>query len=562
MTEYENRASLFEAIGRGMHDYFTQRVGCNTKPLLGEFWKLAAEWAVEMSAEHRFTAFSNARALERAFKEYIKEGYKSILHKNLGNDAARRVSVMTERLLVSLYGHPDKPFIETVHKQYTEFIHGTQEYFDRNTGEVFHPEDFRYVPEGGGEARPLDLSPATVRNYLKNAMNQASIKEKTDGRFEYVNAFSPKHIRGHGRYTLSKVTMDDVTLSRKSREGWVNKYVATDVVSGYIFRPEYVAGRPNRGTVLETVRNMVRELTGFGIGFHPYEGDVEYFLIKDIEWFPRFYSVVTYNNSATSKHQEHFNRQLKYGISKEEGHMKNRHYGKGAYKGIRQKEAGEFVEEEYDFETLRRDDLHDIELWNNSLHPLQKTWPGMTRKQVLLSQVNPNLVPFEPRLLYRDIGIRTETTIRHNNDLQVNYRTFWLKSYDSLSRLKPNIYGVTAYYLPDFDGNTETAYLYQGDRYIGEAINMENKRYNTCRAEWTPEDEANYLFQNKQVAKFHKAVKDGKANLLNIGVQKASVSREIEQVEVEVVETAPAVAENDYEDVLNRDWGKAGFNGV
>jgi hypothetical protein len=118
---------------------------------------------------------------------------------------------------------------------------------------------------------------------------------------------------------------------------------------------------------------------------------------------------------------------------------------------------------------------------------------------------------------------------------------------------------VTAYYLPDFEGNIDKIYMYQDDTYIGEALNMERRRYNACRAEWTEQDEANYLFQNKQVAKFHKMVKDRRLELPQIGMQRTSVREELDRVEAEIVKDTVPVREEEYEDILSRDWSKAGF---
>jgi len=100
------------------------------------------------------------------------------------------------------------------------------------------------------------------------------------------------------------------------------------------------------------------------------------------------------------------------------------------------------------------------------------------------------------------------------------------------------------------EGNAEMVYLYQGDRYIGEAYDVESKRYNDCRAEWTDEDKENYLFQNKEQAKFHKLVKDIKAELPKLGVQDVWESDFISEAtsDVEIIETPPAQQpEYDYE---------------
>jgi energy-coupling factor transporter ATP-binding protein EcfA2 len=128
-----------------------------------------------------------------------------------------------------------------------------------------------------------------------------------------------------------------------------------------------------------------------------------------------------------------------------------------------------------------------------------------------------------------------------NKRIRANNQVFWLKDYNSLAQLKPNCYDVEAYYMKNGEGNAETVYLYQGDRYIGEAYDVESKRYNECRAEWTDEDRENYLFQNKEQAIFHKMVKDIKAELPKLGVQDAQASGFINEIisDVEIIETPP-----------------------
>jgi hypothetical protein len=98
---------------------------------------------------------------------------------------------------------------------------------------------------------------------------------------------------------------------------------------------------------------------------------------------------------------------------------------------------------------------------------------------------------------------------------------------------------VEAYYVKNSEGNADTIYLYQGDKYIGDAYDVESKRYNECRAEWTDKDKANYEFQNKEQKKFHKLIKNIKSELPKIGVMDTQTSSIIKEVtaDVEIIET-------------------------
>lgn len=135
----------------------------------------------------------------------------------------------------------------------------------------------------------------------------------------------------------------------------------------------------------------------------------------------------------------------------------------------------------------------------------------------MLYMVNKELKQVEPWYLLRWIGNRTETSIVNNNVLQIQDEKFWLSDFESLNRLKPNSRKVEAYWLPTGEGEIEKAYLYQGDTYIGEAENMEKRRYNEFAIERTEDDEAAMLEQMKRVAKFDKMVKERRAELPKVG---------------------------------------------
>ncbi|MDR1153669.1 MAG: hypothetical protein LBL04_03080 [Bacteroidales bacterium] len=543
ISKYTNRAAILEACRAAFVRHREARAEQGKKPLLDEFYAGAVKFYIEQRIHFPCDLITNKRIFSNVFNDYLKDGYKSIMHKAIGNKHARTVSEKTDRLLVSLYNREDKPFMEQVHRWYMDFVAGREEFFDSDTGEVFKPKDFQL------EGKPLELSLSTVRNRLKKIPAIAATLRKRDGYFNEKNNFAPKHERKRGEYSLSKITMDDVTLSRKSHKGWVNLYAYTDVVSGYAFPSAYIEGKPTIKTVEEAHRNMVRELVAYGLP-KPAESDNEHHLIKDIPWWGDFWDIVTFNDSATSKRQEHFNRQQKYGVKKKNGHVNNRWYGRGAYAGVRYKESGEFVEKTYDFEQLVADDVQDREEWNNSLHPDQKTYEGMTRKDVLLKHCKPDLGKIEPRYHYRMFCEPVKTSIRNNKRIQANNQIFWLKDVESLERLKPNSYEVEACFLSDANGNVDTIYLYQGDVYIGEAFNIESYRYNECRAEWTDRDEENYLFQNKETSRFYGKMKEWKEGLVKVGQMSADASREIAAVKSLIMEPAPAKEpdpEPDYE---------------
>lgn len=547
IEQYTNRASLLEALKRGLETQRAERARVGKKVKMGEWYEMAMGWynaEIEKMQQPKSAAagketFQNARSFERVFKAYCNEGYSSIVNKAIGNDNSRKVSVKAENLIVALWRTNGKPFKERVWELYMEFVTGDRELYDKETGEVFRPDDFRY------KGRTLELSQATVWAYLSQVMNATAVYADRNGNFAYQNAMRPKHMRKLGQYSLSKISMDDVALSRQTWDGkWVYKYMAVDVLSGYWFKPAYVVGKPGHKEVAECFRNMFRELTANGMPM-PGELEVEHHLMEDLEWLGDVFPFVRFCASATEKRAEHNIRALKYGAAKDAGHTNGRWYARSeAYSSVRKKENGDYLinadglearNPRLTAEQLIADDLADIEAHNNELHPRKKTFAGMARRDVLLKCVNPDLKPIEEWYLLRWIGKQTSTSIVNNNRVQVNGEQFELKDFGCIERLKPNSRKVEAYWSENARGEVERVYLYQGETYIGEAGNMERWRYNEFAAERGEEDRAAMLHQQKRVAKFDKMIRTRRQQLPRVGM--ATVPVEVVEAPVEVIET-------------------------
>jgi hypothetical protein len=536
VLEYTHRASIFNALRDGMLRQQAARANGTRKLKKKEFLDAMLSWHREKSEEMGVNGYSNVRSFERAFNRYLKEGYKSLLHGGLGNDQSRKVSVRTKNLLLSIWRNNDKPFVDNVHSLYMSFIYGKQELFDKETGEIYNPEEFTYIDKHGNK-KPLEISVSTVWNYLKDVVNETAIYMDRNGNFDYLNKKRPKHHRRLGYYSLSKISMDDAVLSRKSVRGWVGKYLAVDVVSGYWFRPSYVVGKVSTENVYEAFRNMFCELEELGLPT-PGELEVEYFLLQHLGWLNEVFPFVRFCKSPTEKRAEHKIKALKYGTAKDAGHTRGRWYAKHeAYRSVRNKIEGDYIEPVYQPQTIVADDLSDVEAHNNELHPLQKTYPGMTRKDVFVSQINPDLRTLEKRILYKYIGNETRTSIYNNDYCPVNNEEFELENFDSLDRLKPNCVEVTAYWLPNSTGAVLEVYLYQEETYIGKAVHRGATSYNENRIEQTEDDELNKLHQQKRIAKFDKKIKERRASIPKTGKMSTTERKLIENIEVEIVET-------------------------
>ena len=508
------QAALFRSIEKQLKEATSIHAQLG-KPLKSkDFWENTLGWQIRecMNEGGRYqgvTPYRNVRSLQRAFQKWCKDGLGCLIPKNTGNSNAQKVSRPIENLIIALWRQHDKPFVSKVYTLYHEWLRNGATLFDKETGEVFEPQEYGAKP----------VSDSTIWRILKSNANYTAIYADRNGHFDYQNSLRPKHVRKHGQYSLSKISMDDVALSRKSAKGWAYKYIAVDVVSGYYFRPAYVVGKPSISTVYESFRNMFIELMALGLGC-PLELEVEYHLMDTIEWLDKVFPFIRFCQSPTEKRAEHNIKSLKWGTAKSQGHTRGRWYAKHeAYRSIRNKVDGDYTEPEYDLRQVIADDLMDIERHNNEPHPDQKTYPGMTRRDVLLKYANPNAQKIEPSRLYRYLGNETATSIRNNDYVRCCNGEYALTDFASLNRLAPNNRRVTAYWLPEDDGSTERVYLYQGDTYIGEATNRNAYAYNECQAERTDEDLEKMMAQNKRIAKFDKIQRERRAEIPQIGIE-------------------------------------------
>lgn len=553
VKELVNQASILEALKRGLKKQREARARVGQKMKMGEFWNDALDFYLTQLDEYPCKVLSNARSLERVFKKYLNAEpcYAGLLHGNEGNDAARKVSAAMENLFLALWRNHNKPFVSEVLELYEEFVCGVTEIYDKETGEKFEPADFCY------KGRAQEVSEATVWNYLKSVINETSVYADRNGQFDYQNSKRMKHNRRNGKFSLSKISADDVALSRKAKVGnksvYVYKYIFVDVVSGYYFRPAYIIGKPTLATVIEGFRYMFIELLQNDMPI-PGELEVEHALMKHIPWLNELFPFVRFCNSATEKRAEHNIKALKYGRAHKNGHTRGRWFSKSeAHKAVRYKKDGDFVEPAYDPRTIIMDDLRDIEEHNNDPHRLQKTYPGMSKREVFLKHVNPNLKPLSKEYLYQYIGNETECTIYNNDYIKAANTEFELKDFNDLKKLRPNNNKVTAYWLPEEDGSTPTAYIYQEGQLIGEAVERSQFAYNECAIERTEEDEDMMLHQNKRASKQDKLVRDRRAEIPKIVQVPTEETQEYDNIIPEAVTIGTQPLTDDPEFLTNDD---------
>lgn len=500
-----------------------------------------------LKKEYNHTLPTSALRLRKKVNEYKTGGYAALISGKFGNQSARKVDHKTEKLILGIAILPNKPWNTNVAEMYNQFVTGELEVYDPESGELFDPNDWC---DKNGE--PMVLSESTINNYLNKPKNRVLIEHALTSFTTFMHEQMPHVHRHAGEFSLSQITMDDVDLTRKLKDTKqrVHAYYAYDVVSQCVVGASY-ARMKDESLVVDCFRDMFRLIEKHGWGM-PAGIEVENHLMSQYKdgflqagvAFPFVHFCAPQNSQE--KYAEAMNGAKKRSVIHKNHEGIGRFYGKGKWRTESQKisdETNELYEDKeyFTWEQLVADDRRDNDAWNNSPHPNQKKYPGMTRWEVLMSNINPTLKPLDKLTLSRYIGERVETSIRRNSTVRVAYCDWWLSDTSVLEKLQPNDYKVTAYYLPDEQGNPTDVYLFQGDRYIDQVEKVET--YSRVMAEQTDEDVANYIEQQKKISKFGKYVRDhaiAKAAILQKEPESPPEDEDLE-VELPIIEEDAAV---------------------
>lgn len=506
-------------------------------------WEEMANAITALREEYGHTLPASTLRFRKKVNEYKKEGYGCLISGKFGNQSARIVTEAVEYAVLSLACLENKPYNKNVWEMWTMFVYGELDVFDMDTGELLNPND--YTDKNGD---PLELSETTICNILNQPANKLRINQRLLMPVTLMHEELPHMHRHNGRYSLSQITMDDVDVPRrlKDTKKWVHAYYAYDDVSECLIGASYAR---DKGTplVVECFRDMFRLLEQNGWGT-PRGIEVENHLMS--QWRDTYLSPgVVFEfvrfcapQNSQEKRSEHYNGNRKTSILHKNHAYIGRPFGKGKRR-VEQKKISDSTNELYEeqkyfsWDELVADDRRDTWEWNHSLHSDQKKWPGKTRWEVLVENVNPDLWPLDRKTLSRWIGVQVETSIRRNSTVRVNYEDWWLSGPEVLERLKPNNLKVTACYLPDENGAAKDVYLYQGERYIDQVERVET--YCRVMAEQTEEDKAKFVEQQKKVAHFKKYLED--TSIKRVGVMKKTPKEQqlVEPEELEVVAVTP-----------------------
>lgn len=308
--KYLSEACLLNALQAYIADMRTRRRAIGMRK--GEVYTLAANLLAAIdTGKYPHDLPTNPRRLKDRIKMYAENGYESLVHGNWCNRNSRKVNELVERLLISIYCMDNLPFGEWVHDYYLQFLSGALQVVDAETGELFDRNAFR-----DRNGNPIVLSTSTVWNVLNKPDNATLIDRLRNNRIDHITHHTPHNHRRSPEYTLSKISMDDRTLPRKTTDSrWVNLYYAFDVASGCVLGVSMGTDKPNHAMVRDCLVDMYRNITRNGLRW-PAELECENHLMRDIEdSLHRLFPFVTFTTPGVSRNKraEHLIHAKKYG---------------------------------------------------------------------------------------------------------------------------------------------------------------------------------------------------------------------------------------------------------
>jgi hypothetical protein len=508
------------------------------------FWPTQIKQVNEIREAYGHKLPTSMSQLKRVYDAYLKDGYEAILSKRFCNSNTRKVDQDIAHLLMSLYSMSNNPFLNDVYSKYLSFLRGEIQLVDRNSGELFDPENFR-----DSDGNFITISKTTVHRVLNNPLTRVLVDSKRMNQHAFNGAHRPHHHRKAPEYSFSKISLDDVDLSKKMFDGNRAKaYYAYDDVSGCIVGYAH-SEKKDEDLFINCLRDLFRFIDANNLPM-PLEAEVEHHLVsKYFEELGNIFKYFRICNAGNSQEKiaEQRNRSKKYGANKQLNNGIGRWYARHeAYRTYANKEGDEYVEKKYPFAKIVAEDVEAIKFHNNSEHP---NFKDKSRLQVLLENIHPDAAPVDKPTVYRFIGEMTKSTIVRNQYAQVQYKKWWLPQADIIKRLKSNDYEVKAYYLTDYQGNINEVYFFQDDKFLCKS--NEVGTYNRAKAEWeNGKDDVSLQQQSSFVNSFDKMVKQGKEKISKLEIIKTEDLKAAVEVESKPIQIQ-AKHEESVDDLLN-----------
>ena len=594
-TKYKNSAMILNAI-RTVYDLSYgghAKAGKAHKFREIDFWKRQSSIMPAVSERYVHSLPWNHRGLQRVYKEYYGNDYRSLISGKIGNqNRTKKQRERIEQIVLSIYASKDKPFKSDVTKIYNEFILGIRDIYNYETGEVFDRNDFYRNDE------PDTISDGMVWKILEDPLNR-KIVDRMRNDFHYNQNKHNASVNRKSPYcSLSKISVDDRDLVRKcvvtdkngkkKTTAWVHAYYIFDVASGCIIGSAYSLSK-DTNLVMDCFRDMWNNLRAWGLRT-PAEAEVENHLIKGTEIEEKLYQTfmhVTFcapMNSREKRAEHGIKRKKYYGEYAEVrlGMAKGRHHAKHeAFLSSREKVFDELNDtykeqlEPWDFDRVVAEDRAQIALMNNARHTAKdkKTgeyrYDGMTRRQVLEMKQYAELSPLNWRLLCKEWGKCTETSLKKGQAFTVDYREWWLSDAGLIERFKPNNTNAKAYYIPGEDGAINEIFIYQGERYIDSPRDL--GRFQEAKIERTEEDEhimheqLGYLSSAKKLHKEAKAEKyigkigSIKTETVNAVIIQADATKIVDTTFTDVIHYTPT---EDFNGFQSEDWVAKALNSI
>jgi hypothetical protein len=436
----------------------------------------------------------NERRFAEKFNDYQKEGYPSLINKNLGNRNAAVANDETVQLLNNIFAEPSyKPTYTEVARQYDAFLSGYIQVINTNTAEEYDPAAFK------------KLSKSTIYNYLSSWENRiATHTVRSADRQKNMGKYKPAFSFEQPKYAGSLLSIDDRQPPFKySGNERVWFYLAEDVASQAVTC--WVHGKTKEGLIIDFYRQLVRNYHEWGLNL-PAELEAESnqnasfkeTFLKEGAMFQ--YVRIEANNARGKAIESQVNRQLRYQFEKMEAGWQGR----------------PFAQDESNQPSPTRDKidrtytqivdmaLGKIEEFNNSPHVREA---NVSKWEYFLQNQNPDLKPTNYRSFIRHLGYHTETSvnvgnIRLNNEIYLLGIDGEIALGDSLINIMKQVEGkeVDIYWLDANEGTMLCAYVYlRGqDRLICEAVPKPKPQ--RARAEQSEADRQLHLLYSKYVA--------------------------------------------------------------